>query len=399
MSQNFFNPYDLVRKNKKEDKNSILTQLKKTQPKPEPKLTEDRRHFEPMVIEQTKTQPAKANAAAKRIQRVLRAYLMRRRIFKSSLSELQKKLSDIELLLVKLPDMRKKQFLKETKLVELIRVATLSWISASKFIQDGGFKSKQVVAQALRNNLMTLIFKLSDMIVMNFDRKTGKQSLIMYLLQEQNQNVILFISVLSFLRVVRRLDSSLDFIQNSIWKRSVAQFYHTLFDTEDFIINGRFFSLQESSLEMAKDLMTEVVEGMDIHKTMALSMYAYLKVNPNDSSKLVKPYFLGCFFGHFLSRAILKSDQSFLSPQKIHTSLAYSFECCFGFPLVGQYFRTDVLQDQKIGQVFMDLLEKLPTQPLRQAPVVTFDSKLNTVFNVLYLLGKFLSEGELPSEA
>jgi hypothetical protein len=399
MSQNFFNPYDLVRKGKKEDKHTLLAALKKAQPRPEPKLTADRRGPEPMLLERPQAPHAAAQIEARKLTRAAKAFLARRRIFHASLSDLKKKIGDIELLLVKLPDMRKKQFLREVKLVELIRVATLAWITATKFIQDGGFKPKQTNALALRNNLLTLIFKLSDLIVMNFDRKSGKQSLLMYLLQEQSTNIILFISVLSLLKVLKRLDTNLDFIQNSIWKRCIAQFYHTLFDTEDFILSGRFFTLKESSLDMAKDLITEVVEGMGIHKTIALSMYSYLKVNPNDSSQLVKPYILGCFFGHFLSRGILKSDPSFLSPQSIHNSLAYSFECCFGCPLVGQFFRTDVLQDQKIGQVFMDLLEKLPTQSLKQTNVVTFDSKLNTVFNVLYLLGKFLSDADLPSEA
>jgi hypothetical protein len=399
MSQNFFNPYDLVKKQKKDDKDSYLAMLKKQQNKPEPKLTEERKKNEPMLIEKIQVSSSKAEPAAKKIKRLVRAFLMRRRILRSTLEELKKKLNDIELLLVKMPTMRNMQFLKEAKLIELIRLATLTWISSSKYIQDGGFSKKQTGLQELRNQILTLFFKLNDMIVMSFERKTGRLSLIMYLLQEQSNNIILFISVLSFLKIIRKLDGTLDFIQALVWKRSAAQFYHTLFDTEDFVVNGRFLVLRDSSLDMAKDLLTEVIEAMDIHKVIALSMYSYLKVNPSDNGKLMKSYILGCFFGHFLSKAIIKQDTSFISPAKMNSDLGYSFECCFGYPLVGQYFRSDVLLDPKVGSVFMDLLEKLPTASLKQSPTVTFDSKLNTVINILYLLGKFMSEGELPSES
>lgn len=403
MSQNFFNPYELVKKKGREDKDSMLEALKKKHAaKPTPmdiELPAKVKSGHTMDMEIPLTSKSGAVSAATKIGKIIRAFLARRRILRHSVGEFQKKVGDLELMLVKIPAIRNKQFLKDAKLSEMMGLAAKVWLTGFKQIFTNGVARKKVsVQQDLRNTIMALIFKLNDMIVMSFDKKTGKRSLIMYLLEEQSENVKLFISVITYLKIVKKIDTSLDYIQSASWKKSVAQFYFTLFDTEDFILSSRYINFKGSSLDLARDLHSEVIERMGCQKSFALSMYAYLKVNPADTGNMMKSYLLLIYFDHFLCRHIIKSDPSFISQHQLYSNLNYSFECCFGYPMAAKHFYKEALKHPKLHETFVDLLDHLPNGPLNAIKTVTFDSKLNFTVNMTHLLILLLQDPEPPTE-
>ena len=125
-------------------------------------------------------------------------------------------------------------------------------------------------------------------------------------------------------------------------------------------------------------------------------MYQYLKGFTDDRAMLAKPLILATFFGHFLSKIIIKADSSFMSPQKVYSRLVFSFECCFGYPIVGQYFEKQVIKAPKLGQVFIELLDNLPAESILTLPAASYDSKLNLTINILYILTKLLEDPTSP---
>lgn len=399
---NFFNPYNLV-KSKKNDKDNLIARLKKQQDATKIRPSNNAMDIEkPQVVSRTKMDieiPQKdIEKSGRKIVKLTRAFMERRRIMKRYLAELTKKINDFETLLLKMPTIREKQFLKDSKLIEMLRLVGVVWISGLKYLcmnQSQGIKRKRKNTEEIRSTAMSKVFKLNDLIILSFDKKLGKSSLLLYLLEDTMETkvcLLLILSLISYTKMLKKIDSTIDFITSSPWKKAIHIFYFSLFDTEQLIISMRYIRLDGDKLELSKLLYEEGLVKTGLQKLMSTAFISFIKTGATDNNLMCKGFMLSSFTSYFFTKLISKSDPSFSSSSSTSSKLITSLETCFSYPLVGDIFINLLLKDQKIGPTFSELIEQIPGEPLSNYPPVHPDSKLNFCINMMYMLPYFLED-------
>ena len=399
MDREFFDPYKLVKK-KKSQNEDILSKLKKQEKSSAPASSnrmdiEEMRPRNRMDIESPKLMLEGAGAA-KIIQRCVRSFLARRRLLRTFMTQLNAKVSDLELFLEKYPQIKNKTFLKDKTLCDLLGLAGMIWIAGLKNIYDYQVNSKKkfFAIEELRKAALKLIFRLNDLVLVSFDNTANnKSSLFRYLMIDikDDDRVLFFLRISIFAHIVKQVDSKFDYIHNAASKKALARFFINLFDCEELILLCRSPNLTDLQTEFAVLLFQEVFLKLNVIKLLSNSFIQFLRSSDAFKSSISKGYLLGFFVYYFMPKLIQKTDSQFISAGSLISNLMTCFEACFAFPISGQLFDTHILKSQSLSATFIDLIEKLPAESLKAYPALTSDSKMNFCLNLMYLLPEFLS--------
>jgi len=415
--KNFFNPYSLVKQSSKGGSGQdYINQLKKAKEAEKRKKMDEEISDKPSQGFFSQTAQRKKSAAemnphlgeqsAFRISRKIKGFLAQRKIFKDTMKELQGKISSYEVILGKAQAVRNVQFLKDDKLIELLGLAGIMWLSGMKKLQVIKLKKNTL---NLKTQALTLIGRLNELVYLSFDRQGTKPSLFTYLMNGQpsgmspegsgNEVSLLkkLLTLNSYLTILVAIDGSIDYINSKVVKSSILRIYISIFDTEEVVFRGRLLQLQGDALQVAKTILTEFFEKKGMTKVLASHLQQYLKTIPEENPFFVKSLILAIFFRYFFTKTIQKFDPSIISPKEQSDEIMLACEASLSAPLSAIHFVNEILESPKLGSVFYDILDNMPSNiPISTTPALNSDSKINLTISMIYILTAVLPKKDLP---
>lgn len=86
------------------------------------------------------------------------------------------------------------------------------WVSGFKQLLQVGYKKNRLNTINIKQQSMTNLFKLNDLILMSYDKRQNKLPLISYLLCEQTTNLKLHLAIISYVKILKAVDQSIDYV-------------------------------------------------------------------------------------------------------------------------------------------------------------------------------------------
>jgi hypothetical protein len=393
MKEEFFDEFSLQKKRVDYKKGTYVQQMLKQKEK-----TQKAEKMDEEIIYQVPKNSRFGNVegASRRITLLVHRFLARRRAMNGALDRLSSKVKDLESLLSSVPGVKQKPFMNTKLFAELTGLFAHAWLAGLKHIfHNCGDKKRYKNNSEKRKQSLALLQRLSELVLLAFERKSNqKASLLVTLLQQTDTNIKFLLSLLSFIKILIKIDNSLEFILNTSLKKSIANIFFNCLDVEELIFHSKQYNLPAESQSLIAAFSDELFEKLNIDKCISNSMGYYLKcenfVNPQMISSYILSTFSRFYFGKFKSFF----HGSVISPLQLQSLLAHGLEISLGVSLVGKYFYSELLSNAKLEPIFTDILENLPADIIRKSQSHSVESKHNLVINLLHISMRLLAKPE-----
>lgn len=420
MERGFFNETDLLKKKKNDGREAELKRLQMLKKQNAPKISQPSRMDEERYVpsqtihsgsmrqnEEYSNTNDRHMTASTLIQRLVRRFLVRRRMCRESLKGLQNRVSQFRILLQRMPTLQNRVFLERNQLTSLVRDARLTYIAGIKDYKDY-VSPKRPVLTRLVNEAIAELTHLLSLINLSYDHEKTGVSLFKLLIVNFATDIQVHLLFHALTELLLQLNGCVNEVTHLDFKVEFARYLATLLDPKFAWQQQSSWPTDSDSLQYQQMFFETFFIRNQLTKALHSSLVQIERQTSLNAKKSIRDLQVACFCEHALAKKLLEVERLHRSPTEItepymtqarlENLVLPSFESALGGPGLVEPFYNTIFRDQTLGPVILSYIGKLGGSPFVNEQTLNRDSKKFLLFSFLYMFTKIIQLSDIEEQ-